>query len=146
MTVKILGLYWFFCFWIISYELYFCIFGFKIACSLLKLCLKIKCDISKFLPDTIMFLMRKRAEWDNGIKISIFVNQSNINKPEFNLAQRRLKCLENYLANLRLLQFNLTDQSYLPIRLKCFHFLQPYSIITILLYNIIFNWFLFFFS
>ena len=38
-----------------------------------------------------MFFDEKLALRGNGVKISRFVNQSNINKPEFDLARIRLK-------------------------------------------------------
>ena len=61
--------------------LYFCIFGLKFAC------------VAEFFPDTTMSLLENLGLRGNVVKISIFVNQSNINQPEFNLAQIWLKCL-----------------------------------------------------
>ena len=57
------------------------------------LCLKQKYDITEFLPDTAMFLMRKLAIRGYGVKILRSVNQPNINKPEFDLAIIELKYL-----------------------------------------------------
>ena len=62
LTVMVLGSYLFFSFFfILSYELYFCIFGLKIACSVLKLCLKRKREINELFPDTTVFFNGKNA-------------------------------------------------------------------------------------
>ena len=76
-----------------------------------------------------MLVLQKIAVRGNGFKISRFVNQSNINKPEFDLAQKQLKIniVENYFTSLRLLRFKLTDQSNLCIRLKICYCFQHYS-------------------
>ena len=57
------------------------------------------------------FLMKKLALRDNGVERSIFVNQSNINKPELYWSQIGIYIYENYFANLQLLWFNPTEQS-----------------------------------
>ena len=54
--------------------------------DLLKLYLDRKCDITEFLPDTVKFFMGKLAIQGNGLKSLRFVNQSNVIKPEFDLA------------------------------------------------------------
>ena len=91
------------------------------------------------------FLWGKLTLWGNGLKISRFVNQSNINKPEFDLAQIRLKYFRTYFANLRLLRFKLTDQSYLGMRLKSCYRFQPYSIymLYILSFTTLYEWLFF---
>ena len=64
LTVSILGSYLFF--WggfIISYELYFCIFGWNFAWSVSKLCLNWKRDIAKFFPDTTVFFYEKNSRY-----------------------------------------------------------------------------------
>ena len=59
--------------------------------AVLNLCLKWKRDITELFQDTIVFLTRKLSLWGNRVRRLIFVNQTNINKLEFNLAQIWLK-------------------------------------------------------
>ena len=47
--------------------------------------------------------------------------------PSFLASSNRTKILKKYFANLRLLRFKLTDQSYLRMRLKSCYRFQPYS-------------------
>ena len=63
---------------------------------MLNLCLKQKREISEFFPDTTDFLGAKLALQGNGVKISIFVNQSDMNKLEFGLARIQI----NYFRTL----------------------------------------------
>ena len=81
-----------------------------------------------------LILWEKLGLRGNGVKISIFVNQLNINKPEFDLAWIRLKYFRIVFVSLLLLRYKLTNQSYLHIRLKSCHRLQPYSNIRIKLH------------
>ena len=59
--------------------------------DLYKLCLKQKRNIAELFPYMTMFFMRKITLLGNGVKISMFVNQSHINKPECNLSRIRIK-------------------------------------------------------
>ena len=61
------------------------------------------------------------------VKNSRFINQSNNNEQELDLSQIRLKYFREYFANLQLLIFRLTDQSYLRMRLKICYSFQPSS-------------------
>ena len=51
------------------------------------------------------FLWEKLALCENEVKISRFVNQSNINKPEFDLTWIRLKHFRFFCVDLRLFRF-----------------------------------------
>ena len=94
--------------------------------DMLKLFLNQKHSITELIPDTTVFFDKKNPPYEVMSKMSRFVNQSNINKLEFDLAQIRLKYFRKYFANLRLLRFKLTDQSYLHIRLKSCYCFIPY--------------------
>ena len=67
-----------------------------------------------------------------GVKGLMLVNQSNVNKPEFDLASIGLKDLK--ILQKKILLLKLTEQSFIHIRLKICYCIQPYSICWLKIY------------
>ena len=71
--------------------------------------LKVERDISEFFLDMTVFFNEKNSRHEVMKEISIFVNQSNINKPGLDLAQIQLKYFKVILRIYRYCELNLTD-------------------------------------